>query len=185
MAEPHKPQNHLDRFGGLRVVEADSLRKGCAFMKTKLYLAYGSNLNVCQMLARCPNAALFGTAEIKNYELLFKGSKTGAYLTIERRKGSCVPVGVWAVTEHDILALDRYEGFPAFYYKKVFKRQMWGKGGENLGVRECFAYIMHEDRKIGIPSPMYVNTCREGYNDFGFDTDILMDAIKRSKDVTL
>lgn len=148
-------------------------------MKEKLYLAYGSNLNVRQMLTRCPNAVLFGTAEIKDYELLFKGSKTGAYLTIERRKGSSVPVGVWAVTERDIRALDRYEGFPTFYYKKVFRRQIWGNDGEDLGVRECFAYIMHEDRKVGIPSPTYVSTCREGYKNFGFDTDILMDAVKR------
>lgn len=154
-------------------------------MKEKLYLAYGSNLNVRQMLTRCPNAILFGIAEINDYELLFKGSKTGAYLTIERRKGSSVPVGVWAVTECDIRALDRYEGFPAFYYKKVFRRQIWGKDGENLGVRECFAYIMHEDREIGIPSSIYVNTCREGYKHFGFDTDSLMDAIKRSKEAVL
>ena len=154
-------------------------------MKEKLYLAYGSNLNIAQMILRCPDAKYFGTAEIKDYELLFKGSKTGAYLTIERRKGSSVHVGVWAVTERGIRAMDSYEGIPAFYYKKAFKRQMWGKDGEDLGVHECFAYIMHEDRKIGIPSPIYVNTCREGYKDFGFDTDILMEAVQRSKEATL
>ena len=61
------------------------------------YLAYGSNLNVAQMRLRCPNAKPIGTAEIKDYELLFKGSKTGSYLTIEKKKGSTVPVGVWEV----------------------------------------------------------------------------------------
>ena len=131
------------------------------------------------------NAKFYGTAEIKDYELLFKGSKTGAYLTIERRKGSNVPVGVWAVTERDINALDRYEGFPAFYYKKEFRQQIWGRDSEDLGVRDCFAYIMHEDRRIGIPSPVYINTCREGYKDFGFDINILMDAVMRSKEAAL
>ena len=154
-------------------------------MKEKLYLAYGSNLNIVQMIIRCPDAKFYGTAEIKDYELLFKGSKTGAYLTIERRKGSNVPVGVWAVTERDISALDRYEGFPAFYYKKEFRQQIWGRDSEDLGVRGCFAYIMHEDRRIGIPSPVYINTCREGYKDFGFDINILMDAVMRSKEATL
>ena len=154
-------------------------------MKEKLYLAYGSNLNIVQMIIRCPDAKFYGTAEIKDYELLFKGSKTGAYLTIERRKGSNVPVGVWAVTERDISALDRYEGFPAFYYKKEFRQQIWGKDGEDLGVHDCFAYIMREDRRIGIPSSVYINTCREGYKDFGFDINILMDAVKRSEEVTL
>lgn len=154
-------------------------------MKEKLYLAYGSNLNIVQMIIRCPDAKFYGTAEIKDYELLFKGSKTGAYLTIERRKGSNVPVGVWAVTERDISALDRYEGFPAFYYKKEFRQQIWGRDSEDLGVRDFFAYIMHEDRRIGIPSPVYINTCREGYKDFGFDINILMDAVMRSKEATL
>ena len=46
-------------------------------MKEKLYLAYGSNLNIVQMIIRCPDAKFYGTAEIKDYELLFKGSKTG------------------------------------------------------------------------------------------------------------
>lgn len=151
-------------------------------MKTKLYLAYGSNLNIAQMVMRCPDAEFFGTAEIKDYELLFKGSKTGAYLTIERRKGSSVPVGVWKVTERDIRALDRYEGYPTFYYKKAFKRQIRGVNGENLGIRECFAYIMHEDRTIGMPTKGYIDTCKQGYEDFGFNEEILMEAINRSKE---
>ena len=52
----------------------------------KYYLAYGSNLNVQQMRYRCPDATIFGTAEIPDYQLLFKGSMTGSYLTIEKRK---------------------------------------------------------------------------------------------------
>ena len=50
--------------------------------------------------------------------LLFKGSKTGSYLTIEPKEGSRVPVAAWEVSAEDELALDRYEGFPTFYYKK-------------------------------------------------------------------
>lgn len=60
----------------------------------KFYLAYGSNLNIWQMKHRCPSAEIVGTAEIKGYELLFKGSKTGSYLTIEKAENSSVPVGV-------------------------------------------------------------------------------------------
>ena len=83
----------------------------------KYYLAYGSNLNIEQMRYRCPTAKVVGTAIIKDYELLFKGSKTGAYLTIEKCEGEYVPVGVWEVTPQDELSLDRYEGYPNFYYK--------------------------------------------------------------------
>ena len=53
-------------------------------MKEKrYYIAYGSNLNVPQMRMRCPHATILGTSNLKGWELLFKGSKTGSYLTIE------------------------------------------------------------------------------------------------------
>ena len=84
---------------------------------TKFYLAYGSNLNIRQMRFRCSDAQPIGTAEISDYQLLFKGSKTGAYLTIEKKKGGIVPVAVWAVSERDEERLDVYEGCPNFYYK--------------------------------------------------------------------
>ena len=40
----------------------------------KLYVAYGSNLNMSQMKDRCPTAEFVGTGIIQNYELQFKGS---------------------------------------------------------------------------------------------------------------
>ena len=53
----------------------------------RYYIAYGSNLNIRQMRIRCPHARVIGTAVINDYELLFKGSRTGAYLTIEPKEG--------------------------------------------------------------------------------------------------
>ena len=79
-------------------------------MCKRYYLAYGSNLNIPQMRHRCPTAKVIGTAEIKDYELLFKGSKTGSYLTIEPKKGAKVPVAVWEVKQRDETSLDVYEG---------------------------------------------------------------------------
>ena len=80
----------------------------------RYYLAYGSNLNVRQMKMRCPKATILGTAKLKGWELLFKGSKTGSYLTIEENENGSVPVVIWEVTPSDEKALDRYEGYPAF-----------------------------------------------------------------------
>ena len=144
------------------------------------YLAYGSNLNVRQMKLRCPTARVVGTAEIKDYELLFKGSQTGSYLTIEPKKGGIVPVAVWEVQEQDVRRLDAYEGFPKFYYKKDMEIRYKGiRTGRHRTVT-AFVYIMHEDREIGIPSNRYISTCIEGYNDFGFNLNILFDAVDRS-----
>ena len=69
----------------------------------KYYIAYGSNLNIEQMKFRCPTAKVAGISEIPDYRLLFKGSQTGAYLTIEPYKGASVPVAVWEVKEDDEL----------------------------------------------------------------------------------
>lgn len=141
------------------------------------YLAYGSNLNLRQMAFRCPDAKIVGTAEIKDYRLKFKGSMTGSYLTIEKEKGCSVPVAVWEVSNSDIRSLDRYEGYPNFYYKK----QMVLPCSDGKRHR-CFVYIMHEERLLGVPSREYVEVCAEGYKAFGFDTDILIDAVNYSLD---
>ena len=148
--------------------------------KRKLYLAYGSNLNVPQMRRRCPNATIVGTATIPDYQLLFKGSKTGAYLTIEKKPGSSVPVGVWSVTAHDEMELDVYEGFPSFYYKAEMTVEVKGIKSGKKRSRKAFVYIMREERELGTPSQFYVDVCKAGYETFGFDPEFLREAIKAS-----
>lgn len=150
-------------------------------MNKRYYIAYGSNLNVYQMRYRCPNARIIGTAVVPNYELLFKGSKTGSYLTIEPKEGSNVPVAAWETTAEDELALDRYEGYPAFYYKKELVLPIKGIKTGKVRNRKVYVYIMHEERPIGIPSKSYVRTCIEGYHNFGFDIDVLKKAYERSR----
>lgn len=149
-------------------------------MKKRLYLAYGSNLNKAQMAYRCPDATVLGTAALVGWELLFKGSKTGSYLTVERREGSQVPVAVWEVSEADERALDRYEGCPRFYYKKTLVLPVLHNETDEIRRRRCFVYIMHEDRPEGMPYAEYVRTCRQGYRDFGFSQRYLDAAVERA-----
>lgn len=149
-------------------------------MKKRLYLAYGSNLNKAQMAYRCPDATVLGTAALMGWELLFKGSKTGSYLTVERREGSQVPVAVWEVSESDERALDRYEGCPRFYYKKTLVLPVLHDETGEIRRRRCFIYIMHEDRKLGVPSMLYWQICKEGYRDFGFAPEYLVRALEHS-----
>ena len=65
------------------------------------------------MQKRCPGALPVETMTLKRFELKFKGP-----LTIEKKNGGRVPLGIWQVNEEHEKALDRYEGFPTFYYKK-------------------------------------------------------------------
>lgn len=146
-------------------------------MKERYYIAYGSNLNYEQMISRCPDSKPVQIAWINGYRLLFKGSKTGNYLTIEKVKNgedSRIPIVIYSISEEDEKALDRYEGYPHFYYKKNFR---FVKNGKEM---TAFAYIMDETRKIGIPSPYYIRTCREGYMDYGLDEAYLDEAIRYS-----
>ena len=150
-------------------------------MRKRYYIAYGSNLNIPQMRMRCPGARIIGTSVIEDYQLLFKGSKTGSYLTIEPMEGAEVPVVIWEVTETDEKALDRYEGYPNFYYKKEMTMDIKGIRTGKVRRRDAFVYIMHEERELGIPSWYYVNTCLDGYRAFGFDEKYLFDAIRISR----
>ncbi len=145
-------------------------------MEKRYYIAYGSNLNVQQMRMRCPSARIIGTSVLEDHKLLFKGSKTGSYLTVEKKPGSSVPVGVWEVTPADEKTLDRYEGFPNFYYKKELTLPVKGIRTGKIRKRRVFVYIMYENRPIGIPSISYMQTCIQGYDDFGFDWAGLLDA---------
>ena len=147
----------------------------------RLYVAYGSNLNRRQMEYRCPDARVIGTAELQGWRLMFKGSLTGNYLTIEREAGYTVPVAVWAVSERDEASLDRYEGYPNFYYKKDLKVEVHELATGRTRPVTAFVYIMHEDRELGCPADSYLEGCMEGYRSFGFDERILAEAYRYSR----
>lgn len=149
----------------------------------KYYIAYGSNLNLRQMSYRCPGATVVGTGFIKGYQLLFKGSKTGSYLTIEKKEGKSVPVAVWKVNEAHEKVLDRYEGYPSFYYKQEIEIDIKGIKTKKPYHKKAFVYIMHEERKLGLPYREYVEVCLEGYRSFGFSPRYLEEAIKASMEV--
>ena len=150
---------------------------------SRYYLAYGSNLNVRQMRFRCPTALVVGKGVIKDYRLLFKGSKTGSYLTIEKAKGYEVPVAVWKVDEACEESLDRYEGYPSFYYKKEIEIDFKSIKKGLPRHSKAFVYIMHVERELGIPSRGYVEVCLEGYRTFGFNPILIEEAIITSMEV--
>lgn len=143
--------------------------------KSKLYIAYGSNLNLEQMAHRCPTATVLGTSEIKDYELVFRGSKTGSYATIEPQEGGIVPVLIWEIEPKDEKSLDKYEGYPNFY----------GKENMNLiidGQRiPAIVYIMPDTHVLGMPTDSYVNSIAKGYESAEFDINILYSAVEKTQ----
>lgn len=143
-------------------------------MSKRLYVAYGSNLNIRQMKYRCPTAKLYGTGVIDNYELQFKGQPHGAFATIAPKDGSSVPIAVWEIQARDEMSLDRYEGYPSHYFKQNVLVQL---DGEEVN---AMVYIMNLKMGFGLPSPHYYQTVYEGYNDCGLNTDVLNKALADS-----
>ncbi len=144
-------------------------------------IAYGSNLNETRMGQRCPGAEAFGTSVIIGYRMLFKQSMTGAYATIEQDANSCVPVVIYRMTAADEARLDRYEGYPKYYYKREFFLPVWNLEGRRLKKRRsCIAYIMHEHRPLGEPSMDYFRLLDDGYDHWGFDKVSLDAALENS-----
>lgn len=144
--------------------------------KRRLYVAYGSNLNLEQMAHRCPTAKVVGAATLRGWRLMFRGGQ-GSVATVERAKGRSVPVLVWEIQPQDELALDRYEGWPHLYRKEAVRVRVNGQR-----VR-AMIYIMNEQgHPYGLPSRCYLNTILEGYKSAGFDTDTLYTAVRQSSE---
>ena len=139
----------------------------------KLYVAYGSNLNIEQMDYRCPDATIVGKGIIPDYVLKYRGSKTGAYATIVREKGKHVPVVVWKISPNDEKNLDRYEGFPSFYYKKRMKVIL-----ANGNSTYAMGYVMNDKAQVGIPSDYYIRTIFLGYLSNGLDINVLYESLE-------
>ena len=139
-----------------------------------LYIAYGSNLNLPQMAQRCPTARVVGTSEIRDYELLFRGSRHSAVATVEPSKGGSVPVLLWTLKDNDLRSLDHYEGYPNLYRKEILEVELKGR------TVPAMVYIMNDGHPFGSPSDYYLNTIMGGYQSAGFDTEILENAVEKS-----
>ena len=92
------------------------------------------------------------------------------------------PVLVWKISAQDEKNLDKYEGFPRFYRKKNLRVYVKSLDGEDLGELTAMVYIM-TSRAVNsrfanpLPSDYYYSILDKGYETFGFDTNILEDAL--------
>ncbi|MGI6593685.1 MAG: gamma-glutamylcyclotransferase family protein [Christensenellales bacterium] len=139
-------------------------------MKNKLYIAYGSNLNLRQMALRCPNAKPVGKSMLKDWQLTFRG-----VATLEQKNGSETPIGVWEITAEDEKTLDRYEGYPRLYRKENLEIEMNGVK------HQAMIYLMN-DGLPSMPTKWYLDAIAQGYEDIGLDTTHLAKALEHTKE---
>ena len=138
-------------------------------MENTLYFAYGSNINLDQMEYRCPDATVVGPVVLENYELLFRRN---GFATIAPKEGEQVQGLLWSITQPCERSLDRYEGHPRFYNKRMVTVR--DSEGRSLS---AMVYIMDEQfREPMLPTDTYYNGILEGYRQNGLPVTALKDA---------
>ncbi len=149
--------------------------------KYTISIAYGSNLNIEDMRERCRDAEIIGSGVLENHQLLFKGEEKNAYLTIEKKEGAMVPVGLWKISPSDEIALDEYEEYPLMYDKVELPVKT-----ETGEVINAVAYIMRKEyednHEFNLPGSDYLQSVIEGYRNFRFDGIYVLEALEKASE---
>lgn len=185
----------LDGYYSQFVIHEDTLKEAleqfreCIAEKQswKFYLAYGSNLHLQQMSRRCPDAQLVGYTMLPKTRLIFRGSKSGSYLSIEPDAAHEVPCGVFRISDRDERSLDMYEGYPRFYTKVIYTDlPLYNMEGQKIGNKlKAMAYRLPSTSPAGMPTAYYMDVCMTGYDNFGFDHKYLHEAVKITRGAML
>ena len=133
-----------------------------------IYFAYGSNLNLEQMLARCPDSKPITKAILHDCKLVYRRGVA----TIEKSKGDKVYGALYHITDKGLEALDRYEGYPTLYYRYVVTVEV-----PYTRKQDVIAYIMPSTYKLSPPVPGYYNIIEEGYRNWGLPVEQLRDTL--------
>lgn len=134
-----------------------------------LYVAYGSNINIEQMDFRCPHSRIVGKGKVLNHRLVFN-----FHADIVPEDGIDTPVLIWKIDDRDWNSLDRYEGYPRYYVKKIVNIE--NEKGETY---KALAYVMADNmRGFDLPSLDYYRTIKIGYIENGMDLNELWKGIQ-------
>jgi len=127
------------------------------------YFAYGMNTNLDEMAARCPGAVCLGPAWINDYALVFRH-----FADIEPEAGNWCDGVLWEITEDNLSALDRLEGYP-YHYTRFTVLVHTDRGSDT-----ALVYQMTDQSYEQPPSGHYYNMVAEGYVQNSVPTDQLV-----------
>ena len=144
--------------------------------KKRVYIAYGSNMDICRMDKRCKDFEFYGIGYICNYRLTFQQSVSGFYANLipvkSKKIKEYIPVVLYLISEEDEKQLDKYEGYPSAYRKKEIKVELEGKSSIT-----GLVYILPAKKSYGIPTFQYYRLISNAYKIFGFDLNTLKNAL--------
>lgn len=179
-------------YGRRRSAKSSSLEMARMRSKDVWYFAYGSNLNVAQLMTRIGKWKAARKAVLKNHKLTFdicSPSWGGGVADIVESEGNSVKGAIYRISKEQLYVLDTYEGYN-------------GKGRQNFYERnepECPMPVISQGRKVGVvtywvanksakiefikPTNKYMETLVEGLRQHGWDEKVVqeVEAIAKSR----
>ena len=135
---------------------------------THYYFAYGRNTNLNDMEHRCPGAVRIGNAWIDGYAFKWRSAAD-----IELATDNYVVGVLWALTDEHLASLDRFEGFPMYY----FRQRVIAKTAQQEYVSWAYMLVVQGDESI--PKDEYRTALFEGYDQNDLSTDQMELGFKR------
>ena len=122
-----------------------------------LHFAYGSNMSVRDMRARCPGATPLGTSTLAGWRFFINPD---GYGSIGPRAGGIVHGVVWRMGTRDIAAINAYENVAGGLYVRRMLPVLREGGRETVLV-----YIARRCGE-GVPRPGYIELVVEAARDW-------------------
>lgn len=130
-------------------------------MNKILYFAYGMNTNLHSMASRCPKAKSLGYAILEDYRFRFAHHADVVPDLYNRVDGV-----LWELTEDCLRSLDRLEGYPFYYDRKLVTVE----SADTAIKHQAWVYYMQPGHADSDPSDSYVEMLLEGYTDHNVPT---------------
>ncbi len=142
------------------------------------YFSYGSNLDLAQMRARCPDAEPLGRAMLAGYRIAFAGSSRrwdgGAVATLLPARRQNVSGVLYRLSAESFDRLDRFEGHPDVYIR-VRVSVVDERGQRRLAQAYCLPPLDE-----AMPATKYLRKIVRAYEEHGFSLRPLLEAVERA-----
>jgi gamma-glutamylcyclotransferase (GGCT)/AIG2-like uncharacterized protein YtfP len=112
------------------------------------YFAYGANMDVAAMAARCPKSRPLSRARMARHRFVIAAA---GYASVARDPGATVHGVLWDLALGDIPALDRFEEVARGLYRKVTQPVL----RERAGAVSALVYVSADARE-GAPRAGYL-----------------------------
>ena len=112
------------------------------------------------MRSRCPQSKYVGWGYLNDHRLEYVGMSTrwgGGVATVVPHRGERVPGYLYFVTASDLSSLDRYEGVPRIYQRKVVTVKL----GDQPGVTRAYTYHRVDGSVRRPPSASYLKIIQD------------------------